>query len=202
MNDSELNDLLRRAHLPGRSDAEWQELAEDTVRASLNRGPDKLDGLAPRAHSPARSFVLWSLGVATACVVLGLAISHWPSRNESSRNELADARKLFSELSALFPNQLEGVVFDGSTPRLVLTEKTSENRGTPIFVRLCGAHGCQRVITFSGQRVSLNGETCEVLVDARGHVIVTGEHFAWSSGDGAAAQGGYRIEAAPLTGVL
>ena len=117
-------------------------------------------------------------------------------------NDVAGAQKLFSELSEMFPNQLEAVVLDGSTPRLVLAEKTSENKGTPLFVRLCGAQGCQRVITFSGQRVLLNGESYEVLMDARGRVIVSGDHFVWLSGDGAPVHRGYRIEATQLEGAL
>ena len=162
------------------------------------RGP----ALAARAHPPVNRVALWSVGLATACVLFVLALNHWRADRTEPNNDLADAQKLFSELNALFPNQLAAVVFDGSTPRLVLAEQASANQGAPIFVRLCGAQGCQRVITFSGQRVSLNGESCEVLADARGHVIVTGERFVWSSGDGSSAQGGYRIEAATLAGTL
>ena len=98
----------------------------------------------------------------------------------------------------MFPNQLEAVVLDGSTPRLVLAEYPASGKGAPLFVRLCHGRGCQRFITYSGGRVSLNGENCEVLLNAQGNVIVTGERFAWSSGDGPASSGGYRIEAGVL----
>ncbi len=198
MNDSELNELLRRARVPERTDEQWSELQADTVAGLALRG----HALAARAHPPVKRIALWSVGLATACVLFVLALNHWRAARTEPNHDLADAQKLFSELNALFPNQLEAVVFDGSTPRLVLAEQTSANQGTPIFVRLCGAQGCQRVITFSGRRVSLNGESCEVLADARGHVIVTGERFVWSSGDAASSPGGYRIEAATLTGAL
>ena len=208
MNDSDLNELLRRARVPERSEHAWKELAGDTVRG-LNLRRDQVDGLAlrghalaARAHLPGKRIALWSAVFATACVLIALALNHWRADRTEPNNDLAAAQKLFSELNALFPDQLEAVVFDGSTPRLVLAEQTSQHKGTPIFVRLCGAQGCQRVITFSGQRVSLNGESCEVLLDARGHVIVTGERFVWSSGDEPSAQGGYRIEAAMLAGAL
>lgn len=199
MNNSELNDLLHRARVPKRSEQEWKELAGDTVRAlSLRRG----HALAARAHSAVKRIALWSVGIATACALFVLALNHRRVDRIEPHHDIANARKLFSELSALFPNQLEAVVFDGSTPRLVIAEQTSANKGTPLFVRLCGAQGCQRVITFSGQRVLLNGESCEVLVDARGHVIVTGEHFVWSSGEAVSSQHGYRIEAATLEEAL
>ena len=208
MNDSELNELLRRARVPERTGEEWNELQADTVRR-LNHGRGKVDGLAlrghalaARAHPPLHRIARWSVGLATACVLFILALNHWRTGRVEPHNDLANAQKLFSELSALFPNQLEGVVFDGSTPRLVLAEQTSTSRGTPLFVRLCGAQGCQRVITFSDRRVLLNGVSCEVLMDARGHVIVTGERFAWSSGEASSSTGGYRIEAAALAGAL
>ena len=222
MNDSELNDLLRRARVPARTAEEWKELAGDTVRTltSTLAGDIKAGRVAPRAPFrtqphvsgargatrpalwPWRSVARWAFAGATACVLCVLALNRRHADRIEPHNDVAEAQKLFSELNALFPNQLEGVVFDGSTPRLVLAEQTSQNKGTPLFVRLCGSHGCQRVITFSGQRVSLNGESCEVLVDARGHVIVTGERFVWSSGDASSSPGGYRIEAATLAGAL
>jgi hypothetical protein len=208
VNDSELNDLLHRARVPERPDAQWTELQEDTVRrltdvatsgqSAANRSPDQMAALCRDAATERWGRIRWwptLIGGATACVLFIFAFNHWHTGRVEPSRDLADARKLFSELNALFPNQLEAVVFDGSTPRLVLGEQAY--KGTPLFVRLCSAQGCQRVITFSGQRVPLNGESCEVLVDARGHVIVTGERFAWSSGDGATT-GGYRIEAATL----
>lgn len=202
MNDRELNELLQRTLVPERSEHEWKEFADDTVRR-LNSTPTeniKAGRVAPR---PTWRFVAtWTFAGATACALFVFALNHWREGRIEPRHEIADAQKLFSELSALFPNQLEAVLIDGATPRLVLAEQISPDKGTPLFVRLCGAQGCQRVITFSGQRVSLNGESCEVLVDARGHVIVTGERFVWSSADAAARSGGYRIEAATLSGAL
>jgi hypothetical protein len=203
VNNSELKELLRRVHVPERKSEEWKELSDNTLRglrASLFAEGGR--GQVALAPSRRKSFALWAAGLATACIVAGFFFGHWHAGRNSRRDEIADARKLFAELSSMFPNQLEAVLLDGSTPRLVLAEKTSANQGVPIFVRLCGAGGCQRVITFSGRRVALNGETCEVLLDARGHVIVTGDRFAWSSGDTAALPGGYRIEAAPLTETL
>ena len=201
MNDSELNDLLRCARVPERSEEQWNDFPEDTmrrVRLSLPPPRVRAEGLRPRW----RSMAGWVSCCAGVCVLVALTLACWRSGRTKPNNNVAGAQKLFSELSEMFPNQLEAVVLDGSTPRLVLAEKTSENKGTPLFVRLCGAQGCQRVITFSGQRVLLNGESYEVLMDARGRVIVSGDHFVWLSGDGAPVHGGYRIEATQLEGAL
>ena len=197
MNDSELNDLLSRARVPERSEAEWKDFSDGTLRqVRLSLSAQGGGGLL----RDRRSMTAWASGCAVVCVLIALAC--WRSGRTKPNNNVAGAQKLFSELSEMFPNQLEAVVLDGSTPRLVLAEKTSENKGTPLFVRLCGAQGCQRVITFSGQRVLLNGESYEVLMDARGRVIVSGDHFVWLSGDGAPVHGGYRIEATQLEGAL
>ena len=197
MNDSELNELLRQARVPERTSEQWDELQAGTVRGLASTRSEGSEMGRGATRPGWRLAAAWAFAGATACVLLFFAFGHRRASRVEPDNDLADARKLYSELNTLFPNQLEAVVFDGSTPRLLLAEQPSGNKGAPLFVRLCGAQGCQRVITFSGQRVSLNGESCEVLVDARGHVIVTGERFAWSSGD-AATTGDYRIEAGAL----
>lgn len=200
MNNSKLNELLRRAAVPARTEAEWQELAGDTMR-SLAASRENAVFARGAARRPHRTPWLLGLGLAAACVLAGFFLGHWRSELQAQRAELADARKLFAEISMMFPDQLQAVVLDGAAPRLVLADKISGDQGPPLYVRLCGAQGCQRVITYSGQRVSLNGESCEVLLDARGRIIVSGERFAWSSGQTTLA-GGYRIEAATLAGTL
>ncbi len=194
MNDSELNGLLREHRVPERA---WEELAADTVRlaqSAASHGARR--GTSPHGRRWKPAFALWAVGAA-ACVLAGFFVDHWHARRVQSV-EVAAARKIFSELNALFPNQIESVVLEGATPRLALANKAFADKGAPLFIRLCGDSGCQRVITYSGQRVTLNGESCEVLLDSRGHVIVTGERFVWSSGDVTKARGGYRIQAAPL----
>lgn len=198
MNNQELNDLLRRAHVPERTSEEWNQFARDTARrihGSFTHESVK------RSRIRHRAFAAWGVGFATVCVLLGFAIRHWHARREARRDEIADARKLFSELSALFPNQIEAVILNEHGPRLILAEQPLPRDATPLFVRICGAKSCERVITFSGRRVPLNGQTCEVLLDARGNVIVAGERFVWTSADHT-ARAGYKIEAAQLSGAL
>ena len=208
MKNSELSGLLQRARVPERSAEGWSELASDIMR-EVGRGvvpASKRDG-APggsRVRRPhlALKRLAWTLGFATACVLLGFVLGHWQSGRDKTRNEIAEARKLFTELNAMFPNQLEAVTLNGLTRQLILAEKPMANQGTPLFVRICGPRGCQRLITFSGQHLQMNGENCEVLVDGSGGIIVTGETFAWSSTDAASRAGRYRIQATSLSEAL
>jgi len=217
VNDSDLNALLARARVPERTTAQWNDFATDTMRqlaASQRGGARHSDAARNATGSQATSSRLrfvtelfsraqwWAAGLAAVCLVAGALVGAWLARRPSARDEFAEARKLFSELNALFPNQVQAVVLEGSSPRLVLAERPLPNRGAPLFVRICGASGCQRVITFSGERVSVNGEACDVLVDAAGHVIISGERFVWTSSDASARAGNYRIDAAALAGLL
>lgn len=197
MNDSELNDLLQQARVPERSAEEWTGLAADTTRQLQRRQqsvPTQSRAVWPR--------LAWGLGLATVCVLIGFLVGQQRADRETRLDEIAQARKLFAELSETFPNQLQTVVLDGKSPQIVLADRPLTNRGTPLYVRLCATNGCQRVITFSGERVPLNGEQCDVLVDANGRVIISGERFVWSSGEQVAGNPALRIEATLLAGAL
>jgi hypothetical protein len=206
VNDSELNDLLRLAGVPERKAEGWKESTSETMRRlriSLADG-EKAQARGATKSRPRRwrSIVIWSAGCATALVFIGFILGNWHAGRRDRSHEIAAARKLFAELSAMFPDQLEAVMLDGSTPRIALADKPWPGSGAPLFVRICGPRGCQRIITFSGRRVQVNGENCEVLADARGGIIVTGDTFVWSSSDAGTHAGRYRIEAAPLAQAL
>jgi len=81
----------------------------------------------------------------------------------------------------MFPGQLRAIVLDEKGWRIVLADVPDVPVSPPILVRLCGADRCRSIITFSGQDIPLGGDTMEVLSNARGGVIVAGNHFAWSS---------------------
>jgi hypothetical protein len=81
----------------------------------------------------------------------------------------------------------------------VLAEQPVPGSNTPIFVRICAERRCERAVTFSGRRVRMNGESWEVLADARGNVIVAGEHSVWSSGQRPIGERGLQIEAVQLS---
>lgn len=200
MNNSELNELLQRSRVPERKPEEWQEFANDTMRAV--RSPvsaHAVSGEVLRSRPGFKSIALWAFGCATACILAGFIFGQWHGQRERSRDEIADARKLFLELNAMFPNQIEAVVLDERGARLMLAERAVPRNGAPIFVRICTPRECERVVTFSGQHVRINGQSCEVLLDARGNVIVAGEHFAWSSGERATRTDAIQIEAVQLS---
>jgi hypothetical protein len=210
VNDSELNNLLRRVRVPERNETEWKEFAGDTMRrlrTAPNFAGDDVRSLTSSRRTETEtphvvSYIKWwAAGVAVACLLIGLFIGQSHSRRTGVR-EIVEARKLFSELNAMFPNQLQAVLLDGAAPQLVLSEKAATDKGVPLFVRVCGPKGCQRIITFSGESVRVNGELCEVLMGAQGEIIVAGEHFAWSSRATSSHGAGYHVEAVALTQAL
>ena len=89
-------------------------------------------------------------------------------------------------------------MFEESGPRLVLSEKPDVPASPPVFVRICAKTGCRSFITFSGQRVRMNGDEFEILADAQGGVIVVGGQAVWSSAGARSTRLPYRIQAQRL----
>jgi hypothetical protein len=119
-------------------------------------------------------------------------------KSAGSDLQLAEARKCYGEVETLFPNQLQALVLDATGGRLVLAPEPNVPKSVPLYVKICGARGCQRVVTFSGQRIAVNGTFFEVLVDRQGKVLLVGEQSVWSSSEPGEKLDGYRIEARPL----
>ena len=202
MHDAELNRLLTQARVPARPDEYWEDFPQAVVRTlSLQRAE------SPRANSPPRKLsrlkvAAW-ITAATACLAVGFFFGL--RQGERNREELsvAEARRLFSEISSLFPNQVQAVVIEEAASELVLSKAPDVGRGAPVLLRLCGPRGCRSVITRSGQRLRIAGQPSDVLVDARGNVIVAGETFIWSNRSPEQSRpGGLRIEAKPLGEIL
>ncbi len=63
---------------------------------------------------------------------------------------------------------------------------------------LCGPKGCQNYVTFSGQQIRLNGETCEVLLDHHGNVLLVGQRWIFSTAQASANHARYQVAAQPL----
>jgi hypothetical protein len=140
-----------------------------------------------------------ALGVATLCLALGFVLSLWKGqRSPAGDPQLATARKYFQEIEALFPNQLQAIVFDEQGTHLVLAREPNLPASPPLYLRICGPKGCQRFVTFSGQQILINGDICDVLTDGRGGVLLVGRQLVWSSDQARAGSGPYRIEAKPL----
>jgi hypothetical protein len=199
MNNRRLDDLLRHAAPPSRPDDYWNDFPGAVTRA-LKRG--RRDDHALQQARRLKVALRWSMAFAMACLLIGVALGWNHRRVISERQDLAEARKLVSELSALFPGQLQAIVMDNGQSQVLLSETPMAGKGLPIFLRVCDEGGCERIITFSGQQVQVNGRPCDVLLDARGHVIVAGSHFVWSSESKQSRAGGVRITGRALEGVL
>ena len=216
MNDRELNEILQRAKVPEREAAYWERFPASVTAGIERRGEQAhAQGSADvpvrtRAHSASAgswSFVLrflgskpaFAIGLATACVALGFVLGFWRGqRSPGTEPKLADVRKYYRELEALFPNQLQAIVFDQQGAHLVLAQEPNLPDSPPLYVKICGPAGCKSFVTFSGQQIQVNGDVFDVLVDHRGDVLLVGRNLAWSSAHTTANSGPYRIEARAL----
>lgn len=203
--EDELNELLRAAAVPERPPEYWESFPQTIARQLPTRAasgaavPPSAVRQASRLANPPSHTWAWGLGLATACLLLGF-FGGFRRANATafSAAELAQSRKIYHELAALFPDCLQTVLLDGRGSQLVLATEPQPPGAEPLLVQICHAGICRGFITFSGQRVALNGETFEILADARGNVLVLGDHLGWSSGEPRKAAAGYRIRATVL----
>ncbi len=171
MNDNELDDLLKSAAVPGRDEDYWREFPKQVTRA-LGRPVPAAARIPARPLKP-HWLAAWGVGFATACIVLGAV--WWANRgSDAGEAQLAQARKCYAEIEALFPNQVQAIVFDRQGPRMILAPSANVPDSPPFYLKICDAGGCERMITFSGQEVQVSGQTYEVLADAKGQVMLVG----------------------------
>mgnify|MGYP007062750315 CR=1 FL=1 len=195
--DDELNKLLGAAKVPERTPEYWQDFPQAVVR-QLGLPSRRVVESTTRGHLWA-----WGLGLATACLVLGFFAGFRRGHAAGfSAAELAQNRKIYQEVATLFPDRLQAVLLDGRGVQLVLATDAQPPGSAPLLVQICHAGKCRSFITFSGQRVALNGESFEVLSDARGNVLVVGDRLAWTSGEPRTVAAGYRIRASALGDAL
>ena len=182
MSNDELHDLLKASKVPERSDQHWEIFPNEIMRAIERRGSSALKELHPVGPSFGR---VWAIGLACACVVIAFVFGFWRGQESKSKaSDFAAIQKYFREIELLFPNQLQAVVIDANGPRFVLSESANMPRSTPVVIRVCEGKRCKTVLTFSGQKIQVNNETCEVLLDSKGDVIVVGDDIVWSSAEG------------------
>lgn len=207
--EDELNELLRAAQVPERTPEYWESFPQTIARQLPARaaggaaGPAAAVRPGSRLANPPTHTWAWGLGLTTACLLLGFFVGFRRGHAAAfTAAELAQSRKIYHELAALFPDRLQAVLLDGRGSQLVLATDAQPPGAVPLLVQICHAGICRRFITFSGQRVALNGETFEILADARGNVLVLGDHLGWSSGEPRKAAAGYRIRATALGDML
>jgi hypothetical protein len=215
--DTELNEILKRSTVPEREAGYWERFPSGVIAELARRRQNALvakqDALA-RALAESGLRRPWALmfpllgirpafaaGLAAVCLALGFFLGfrkgHGSPGNEL---QLAEVRKYFHEIAALFPNQLQAIVFDQQGAHLVLAGEPNLPASPPLYLKICGPQGCQSFVTFSGQQIRVNGDVCDVLADGRGGVLVVGKSRVWSGSGSAGAVAGYRVKAIPLEG--
>jgi hypothetical protein len=211
MKDTELNKILQGARPPERPAEYWEQFPpqimaeirrwEERAKAPVRAGrPGSGAWCAPAWMAALRGKPLAALGfsVVVVCLALGMAGLWMGWSSAGGAAELARAQKCFRETAALFPHQLQAIVFDRLGARVVLAEKADVPASPPLYLKICGPEGCEQFVTFSGQQIRVNGDSLDVLVDRRGDVLVVGAQWVWSSAEPAGKAGRYRIEARPL----
>lgn len=197
MNNKELQRLLQQGRVPERPSDYWEAFPEKIVQA-LRRA----DHAVPRNERPAgrpRWTLAWGAAFASVFLGIGLLVGIRLGRDANlDAQSQAELAAYLREIEALFPGQLQAIVFEKSGPRLLLSERPDVPRSAPIFVRICRNQDCRSYLTFSGQRVGVAGEEFEVLLDANGGVILLGEKAIWSSAGTRSARLPFRIEATLL----
>jgi hypothetical protein len=206
MKDKELNEVLKRAAVPERGEDYWERFpSQVTAEMERRRQHARAVGKGNTIWTwtgALRSFVgepAFALGVVIVCLVLGFILVSWNGhRSRREDSQVAEARKYFRELEALFPHQLQAIVFDQQGTHLTLAPEPNLPASPPLYLKICGLKGCQRFVTFSGQQIRVNGDVCDVLVDRQGKVLVVGQETLWSDAKNAVSSGPYQIEARTL----
>ncbi|MGO8927662.1 MAG: hypothetical protein ACLQU3_12315 [Limisphaerales bacterium] len=208
MKDAELNEVLKRATVPEREADYWERfpgrvMAELERRGQVAPAPAKTHASSALAWTGALRMLLSrsALAAGVAVVCLGLAFFlgfRRGQRSLSDDSQLAAARKYYHEIEALFPNQVQAIVFDQRGTRLVLAQEPNVPASPPLYLKVCGPKGCQRFVTFSGQQIRISGDVCDVLADGRGEVLIVGRQLVWSGTEAVAEGGSYQVEARAL----
>lgn len=193
MNDLELDKLLRSAKVPQQSEEQKAEFPDEVV-CQLSRPQGRV--AAPEVKRP--RFPLWATGFALACLAIGFMVGRFPDKPIATPQAAAkppDYAKLFKEVAILFPDRLRGVIVRGGKMELVLADQPERTAANPLLVEICHNGLCRTVITFSGQKLDIDGRSIEVLTGANDRVIVLADNELWTSQNPGQVVGGLRINA-------
>jgi hypothetical protein len=195
MKPEELDEFLKSARTPNRPAEYWDDFPRQ-VTTALRRGRGMDEQTERAAQRPFKQRFAWGLALAGVFVVIGFALGFWRGRDLSiNAGQLAEVKKYYGEIEALFPNQVRAIAFGRQGPHLVLSERADVPRSPALFVEVCGPKGCESFVTFSGQKIEYDGEQFEVLADAQGKVIIVGDKRVWAGGTDS---GPIRVQSMPL----
>jgi hypothetical protein len=200
MKDSELNKLLRSVRPPERPPEEKAEFPQEVVR-QLSRPVHQQTGNARKAPR----FPLWAVGFATVCLTIGFIVGRMPEKAGPppvAKVNPPDYAKLFKEVAILFPDRLRGVVVRGNELELILADQPERLATNPLLVEFCQNGRCRTVITFSGQKLEVDGHSIEVLTGTNDKVIVLADNRVWTSQNPKEVVDGFRINAQLLRAQL
>ena len=199
MKPDELDELLKSARVPDRSGEYWENFSRD-VTSRIRRQDASARGELCSPRGARWRVAAWGFGLAAVFFFLGLYLGFWRGRDSGvNSGQMAEVKKYYREIEALFPNQVRAIVFDQQGPHLLLSEQADVPKSPALFLKICGPKGCESLVTFSGQSIKVNGEQFEVLADAQGKVIVVGNNRVWAGGDNS---GPIRIQSNPLETVM
>jgi hypothetical protein len=187
--DQHFDNLLKSVRVPERSPGYWENFPQ-RVTAQLSAGRQ------PAAPVSVNSPGLWAWGLAGASAVLIAGYGLW--MKSSIATAQPNYTKLYHEIESMFPNQVRAIVVEQSGVKLDLSERPDVPSSPPVRVDVCRRQQCLTYITFSGQSIHLNGESCDVLADGQGHILLVGRDIVWTSGDPSRRPEAYHIEAGPL----
>jgi hypothetical protein len=197
MTNPELDKLLKSAPGPERPPEFWEALP-GRIGAKIHwqqQRPKENVNLPPRFGWG----LVWGIPGAAVLVLLGFLWGNWHGAGPATA--LLQNEKLIREVLATFPNQVQAIIQDENGLRLALAEEPNVAQSQPLWIKVCAGGVCRSFVTFSGQTVEIGGKPVEALVDARGGVMLVGEHFFWSSRQGK-AESPLRINAEQLRFVL
>lgn len=137
----------------------------------------------------------WALG-SVAAIAIALGAFHWRGGQEAL--DALQNVKLIDETLAIFPHQVRAIVQDERGLRLVLSREDDVPSSAPLYIRICDGKHCSSLVTFSGQEIQVAGQNLTVLADARGGIILEGNHLLWSSTEPLCADNHLKIEARRL----
>ncbi|MFN7139815.1 MAG: hypothetical protein ACK4UN_10790 [Limisphaerales bacterium] len=187
-----LDKLLAEAKAPQWPEEHWSNFPKE-VRRAIRAKQFAATG------EPGGSGFRWKLVFAMAGLVAAFFSGFYFRAPEKADLQMAQTEKVIREMSTLFPGRIRSITINSSGIQLSLAESENISNAQPLLVKVCPSKGdCNKIITFSGQTIQLDGKAFEVLLSSSGEVLLVGQEEIWSSSEKKMLAGVTRIEALAL----